>query len=370
MCANRVQDRRVSLGPVAEVIVRPGSRLAVGDRVIIVVIAGALAAFLAIPHIGIVGTSDFDQLWYGAYALVHGGSPYAAVGPGRAFPWPFPLLYPLPGVITAIPFTALPVRVASMLFSGISGLVLALALTRSGPHRIIALTSFPFYFASAISQWSPLFVAATVYPGLGVLFAAKPTIGLAVWLYRPQWRIAAAVAAFLVVSWVVQPSWPGEWMAGLKTATHIVAPITYPGGSLVLLALSRWRRPEARLLVALACVPHTTLLYEVLPLFLVPATCGQAALLSVLTWIAQGLATLAGPFPLLPDRVAFSGKLSVALCYLPCVVMVLMRPNEGKTPVVIETTFERVAGWWRATISGARGGVPVAPDADGAEVGS
>jgi hypothetical protein len=91
MCANRVQDRRVclALGPVAEVIVRPGSRLAVGDRVIIVVIAGALAAFLAIPHIGKVGTSDFDQLWYGAYALVHGGSPYAAVGPeGERFPGP------------------------------------------------------------------------------------------------------------------------------------------------------------------------------------------------------------------------------------------------------------------------------------------
>jgi hypothetical protein len=48
-------------------------------------------------------------------------------------------------------------------------------------------------------------------------------------------------------------------------------------------------------------------------------------------WVAQGLATLAGPFPLLPDRVAFSGKLSVALCYLSCVVMVLMHPNEGKT---------------------------------------
>jgi hypothetical protein len=84
----------------------------------------------------------------------------------------------------------------------------------------------------------------------------------------------------------------------------------------------------------------------------------------------QGIEVVAGPFPLLPDRVAFSGKLSVALCYLPCVVMVLMRPNEGQIPVVIETTFERLAGWWRTTITGARGGVPVAQDADGAEAGS
>ena len=211
----------------------------------------------------------------------------------------------------------LQVRAASMLFFGISGLVLA--LTRSGPHRIIALTSFPFYVASAISQGSPLFVAATVYPGLGVLFAAKPTIGLAVWLYRPQWRIAAAVAAFLLVSWVVQPSWPGEWMAGLGTATHIVAPITYPGGSLVLLALSRWRRPEARLLVALACVPHTTLLYEVLPLFLVPATCGQAALLAVLTLGCPGTCDSCRPVPAAAGsrgvlRQTIRGALLPAVC--------------------------------------------------------
>jgi hypothetical protein len=262
----------------------------------------------------------------------------------------------------------LQVRAASMLFFGISGLVLA--LTRSGPHRIIALTSFPFYVASAISQGSPLFVAATVYPGLGVLFAAKPTIGLAVWLYRPQWRIAAAVAAFLVVSWVVQPSWPGEWMAGLGTATHIVAPITYPGGSLVLLALSRWRRPEARLLVALACVPHTTLLYEVLPLFLVPATCGQAALLAVLTLGCPGTCDSCRPVSAAAGsrgvlRQAFRGALLSVMCRDGA-----HASKRGQDPVVIETTFERVAGWWRATISGARGGVPVAPDADGAEAGS
>jgi len=347
-----------------------GTRVAIGDRVLIVTVMTILAGFLAVPHLGVVRASDFDQIWYGARALVHGGNPYTAVGPGRTFPWQFPLFYPLPGVLLAVPFTAVSVRAASLIFSALSGGVLAFALTRERSHRVAALASFSFFYAVAVSQWSPLFVAATVFPVLGVLLVAKPTIGAAIWLYRPSWKTAVACAALLVLSVIIRPSWPGEWLAGLGAATHIVAPVTYPGGALVLLALARWRRPEARLLVAMACVPQTTLLYEILPLFLIPNTWRQSWFLVALTWLVQGIEVVAGPFPLLPDRVAFSGKLSVALCYLPCVVMVLMRPNEGRLPVVIETTFERVAGWWRGAITGSRNGVPVAPDVNGAGTGS
>jgi hypothetical protein len=346
------------------------SRVAIGDRVLIVTAMTLLAGFLAIPHIGVVRASDFDQLWYGARALVHGANPYEAVGPGRTFPWQFPLFYPLPGVLLAVPFTAVPVRMASLIFSAISGGALALALTHERSHRVAALASFSFFYAVAVSQWSPLFVAAAVFPVLGVLFVAKPTIGAAIWLYRPSWKTALACAAVLALSVIIRPSWPGEWLAGLGAATHIVAPITYPGGALVLLALARWRRPEARLLVAMACVPQTTLLYEVLPLFLIPNTWRQSWMLVALTWLVQGIEVVAGPFPLLPDRVAFSGKLALALCYLPCVVMVLMRPNEGKLPLVLETALDRMAGWWRASIPGGRSAVPATPHSGGADVGS
>jgi len=89
-----------------------------------------------------------------------------------------------------------------------------------------------------------------------------------------------------------------------------------------------------------------------------------------LTWLVQGIEVVAGPFPLLPDRVAFSGKLALALCYLPCVVMVLMRPNEGKLPLVLETALDRMAGWWRASIPGGRSAVPAAPHSGGADVRS
>lgn len=338
---------------------RPGSPvpLALGDRVLIVAVIGLLAAFLAVPHLGVVGTSDFDQLWYGARALVRGGSPYAAVGPGREFPWPFPLFYPLPGVLAAVPFVVLPVRAASLVFSALGGVALALAFTRERSHRVLALTSFSFFYCAAISQWTPILVAATVFPWLGVLFAAKPTIGLALWLYRPRWQTAVACVAFVLLSVAIRPSWPAEWRAGLGAATHIVAPITYPGGLLVLLALARWRRPEARLLVAMACVPHTTLLYEVLPLFLVPASWRESLLLVACTWVTQAIEMIVGPFPYLPDRVAFSGRMAVALCYLPCVVMVLQRPNEGFLPPVLERVVGRAAAWRiRNLPAGAPGG--------------
>src|SRR5215207_5028160 len=39
---------------------------------------------------------DFDQLWFAARALLAGQNPYHLVGPGRSFPWEFPLFYPLP----------------------------------------------------------------------------------------------------------------------------------------------------------------------------------------------------------------------------------------------------------------------------------
>ena len=96
-------------------------------RLTIAIVIGLCAAYLAWPGVGVVGASDFNQLWYAARALLSGGSPYAAVGPGRTFDWPFPLFYPLPAVLVAVPFTALTPAGASMLFSGIAA-VLVLTL--------------------------------------------------------------------------------------------------------------------------------------------------------------------------------------------------------------------------------------------------
>lgn len=304
-------------------------------RIAIVALVATYAGSLALPTVGVVGASDFSQLWYAARAQLAGGNPYGVVGPGRSFDWPFPLFYPLPAVLVAAPFTIVKVATASVLFSATSAGLLAWALTREAPYRLAGFLSFSFYYAAAISQWSPVLIAAALIPSLGFLFAVKPTIGLALWLYRPSWQAIVGSTLLLVISFVILPGWPAEWMRTFEAGTHIRAPIASFGGPMVLIALLRWRRPEARLLVALACVPHTTLLYEALPLFLIPASWRQATLLLALDWVAELTLITLGPYSSLLEKAEMSATLSVALLYLPCVVMILRRPNEGSLPAWI-----------------------------------
>lgn len=325
---------------------RPGaggrSGMSLRGRLALAVAIGMYGAFLAWPRVGIVGLSDFNQLWYAAHALLTGVGPYAAVGPGRALDIAYPLFYPLPAVLVALPLASLRAAVASMVFSGVSAALLTFALTRVASHRVVAVLSFSFFYAAAISQWSPILIASAVLPGLGFLLVAKPTIGFALWLYRPRWQAAALGTLLLLISVVVRPAWPLEWIQTFGAARHIRAPIASPGGPLILLALLRWRRPEARLLAALACVPQTTLLYEVLPLFLVPASWAQSLVLVISTWVAKIVEITLQPYPTLVDRTRVSATISVALCYLPCLIMVLRRPNDGELPAWLEKGAARL----------------------------
>jgi hypothetical protein len=177
-----------------------------------------------------------------------------------------------------------------------------------------------------------LLIVSALVPAAGFILVAKPTIGFALWVYRPRWESAAFGALFILVSVALRPTWPGEWLDTLSAGQHIGAPIAHFGGPLVLLALLRWRRPEARLVVAMACVPHTMLLYEVLPLFLVPASRRQAVSLAGLTWAAQAVDLWLGPYASLVEQTRTAAAVAVAFCYLPCVVMILKRPNEGDLP--------------------------------------
>ncbi len=133
--------------------------------------------------------------------------------------------------------------------------------------------------------------------------------------------------AVLVLSIAVWPGWVGEWRLALRGGTHFDAPILRPGGFLVLAALAKWRRAEARLLVALASVPQTLLLYAALPLFLVARSRMETLLLAFLSYIPLAVQLHAvgrTPFAVQTQRTGDT----IALClYLPCLIMVLRRPN-------------------------------------------
>lgn len=325
-------------------------RLPVSDeharRVVLALAVGLIAGFCtwAVAPLR-QDPSDFGQLWYAGQAWLAGGNPYAVVGPGRAFNWPFPLLYPFPAVLFAIPFGPLPLPLASALFVASGAAAMAYALTSRGvasPHLAV-FASGAFLANIIVGQWTPWLIAGVGIPYLGFLLACKPTIGIALFAARPSrstlWLCAALVAGSLALN----PGWLRDWLQALPGAVHVRAPITFVSalGPALLLAATRWRRPEARLLLVLASVPHTTLLYETVLLYLIPRTWPEAATLVVLSWIV-------GPLP--ADRsnyVAWTrdvGTHVTALMYLPCLLMVLRRPNVSEPLFVASPVSGESAG--------------------------
>lgn len=275
--------------------------------------------------------SDFAQLWAGAKALLDGQSPYAVIGPARAFDWDFPLLYPLPAVLVALPFTLAPLRLADSLMTGLGAGALAWGITRerlTTPQWWV-FASMAYVTAWHVVQWSPALTAAALTPALGVLLACKPTLGAALWIAFPARRSLVAASGLALASLLVLPSWPRQWMDALQSTSHMAAPVAHlsVGGPLLLLALLRWRRADARLLAALACIPQTTLLYEAVPLFLIVRRWHEGLGLVVLSLAAQLS---------MPDRrpgdydawVWHIGDQMVLWLYLPCLAIVLLRENE------------------------------------------
>lgn len=292
--------------------------------------------------------SDFGLAWFGARSLLKGVSPYPLVGPGRTYNWDWAeLLYPGTAMIVAMPFAILPEPAAAIAFVWISTALLAYAITAKGWDLLFLFPSAAFIVAARSAQWSPLLSAAYCTPAIAYVLAAKPNVGAALTLAAGSPRAVrnAAIGAVLLtlVSLALLPSWPRDWVIALAGSSHFSAPIMRFGGVFVLLALLRWRRPEARLIVALACVPQTGSWYEALPLLLVAATKRESQVLS----IVSSLGFLTIPFIIHGQPEAeFNQQVStimVAFAYLPATMVVLRRPNEGDIPVWMSPLHKRLA---------------------------
>jgi hypothetical protein len=297
---------------------------------LIIGIGSALGCYYSQITLGSSHLSDFAQVWYGAQALLSSDNPYRAFGPGSAVPWQFPPLYPAPAMALAFPLTALPRHVAESLVVGFGAAAMAWATTRTGPEypALFAFASMSFFHTIQAAQWSPLMIGAALCPAFGFLLVAKPTIGGALFVFNPTKIAFFTGIAVVLATTLVWPWWIGEWLKVLPAGTHIKAPITRWGGPLVLLALLRWRRREARLLVALACVPQTPELYEAIPLFLIPRRLESGAFLAGLTFVVWGIREQLRPYDSYESWMDVSGTLMVLLLYLPMLVLVLRRPND------------------------------------------
>jgi hypothetical protein len=268
--------------------------------------------------------SDFSQVWAAARGYLNGLPPYDVVGPGRTFQWNFPLFYPFTAVVFSIPLAPLPIRIVDPLFVGGGTFLLAWALTRDrlANPQLLVFGSLGYLYVLVTSQWSPLLTAGALLPWIGFVLACKPTIGLALWTAYPRLRSAIGCCALVALSFLLRPTWLHEWTATLKAAPHVLPLISRPFGWVPLLALWQWRRPEARLLVAMACIPYTPAPYELVPLFLIPSTWLEAAILLVLTYVFG----LSVPFHLpFQERMIASADALVRIIFAPCTALILWK---------------------------------------------
>lgn len=319
-------------------------------------VAAAAAAYAThVAHAEPGYTSDFDQIWAAARALGRGTSPYQEIGPGRHFEYEFPFFYPLPAVILSWPLAWLPLVAARAAFCAVTTGLLAWAVTRESWARLPLFASMGFVHCVVLVQWSPLLIAATLLPALGGVLLAKPNLGLALAAARltdprpgaPRRWAAAAIAggtALLGASFAAWPSWTAEWLANLHSAGHVSAPLLRAGGPLLLLAALRWRQPEARLLLALACTPQTPIVVEALPLFLVTRSTREALWLAIFSYVAYIGGGLTWDGRTTSSYFHAAGIASVVALYLPCLVIVLRRPNRGPVPAWADRLAAKVAG--------------------------
>ncbi len=265
---------------------------------------------------------DFTWTWRAARLLVQGENPYRLIRPEGDYPYQTYFYYPLPAAVAGLPFAPLPPYLAGATFFGLSSAALAYALTQDGWHRLTIFAGAPYWVALAVAQWSPLLVAATLLPGLGWLLVCKPNLGLAGFLYRPTWRTAVEIFIFLIISLIVLPSWPLDWLRVSNTLRgHLPAILILPAGPLLLLSALRWKTPEGRLLLALSLTPQLLFFYDQLILGLIPKSLKSGLVFAGLSWIAYFAWRLTSWDPLTGVSIRQPTQFIIMLIYLPALFL-------------------------------------------------
>ena len=319
-----------------------GRPVTAGERRVLALVIGvacALGVWIVTQRMPAFVAKDFTYPWRAARALLAGLDPYVVMQPTGAYPFESRFPYPIPAALVALPVAWLPAGVAAALFFGASAAALSWALLADGGiGRLAMLASAPFAMALVLGQWAPLLVAGALLPAFGWALACKPTLGLALFVSRPSRGAVVGGAALTLVGLLLLPRWPLDWVrAATQTVGH-PAFVVRPFGWIPLLALVRWRDPDARLIAALACVPQNPFFYDQLPLWLV-ARSGRAGIaLSALSWVAY-----AGTRAVCDDP-HFCGDEGAPwvlwLVYVPATLLVLARGRD--LPAWVRSQASRV----------------------------
>lgn len=309
------------------------STLKSGDRLLAALVLGGWGAFVAYfsmashpQHLA----KDFSYPWRAARALLNGQNPYDVIQAVGDYPFNAGFFYPLPAALVAAPVSPLRPEIAGALFIGLSAALLGWAVLRDCPFRLPLFLSAPFVQAAILGQWSPILTAAALMPTLQFLAAAKPTVGLVAWLYRPSWRGIIGGAVIAGLAFLVLPGWFADWREVMPSTAKYRGPATTLMGAFLLLGLLRWRRREGRLFVAMALVPQLPVFYDQLLLWLVPSTLWRSFALSAASWVGY-LAWYPHHASSAQNEIAFPWM--VFTIYLPALVLLLMLPvRESSRP--------------------------------------
>ena len=283
----------------------------------------------------VVTAGDFKRPLHDARDLLAGRDMY------RHTPGPYAIPYPVPAALVAMPLAWLPDVVAGSVFMGLSVMLLAFGILRSGQEwRLAMLLSWSFVYALLWVQWTPLICALWYLPALAAMMLVKPNIALPVLLagaFRPAlfdmrahrplperlragaWKWLVPPAVLLVASLIWYPAWPWVWRSQLGAYQGILPPLfSWPLGPLVLVALVEWRDRRAWLLVLLALMPQR-MVYDQLPIMLVAGTRRELWVLIAASWVNCAIFMQSNGWSDVP--LGWQNFLMATL-YLPAVLMV------------------------------------------------
>lgn len=338
-------------------------RPALAGRLAIATLFALVAGTIAwrAQYVAHAGGSDHVILQRAARIFLSGGDPYQLVGATQLPTVFWRFFYPLPSIILGFPFVWIDPERAAIAFTVGSAWLLGFALTRDGFNRVPMVLSVSFLAAAQFAQSTPLVLALGLIPVTRGLSMLKPNIGLALFAWRPAWRDVGVAATLFLIPLIFWPDWPRRWLISVRSSPAHHSPALLGVGALALLSALRWRRPEARLLFAMTVIPHGLYFYDELPLWLVTRTRREALALTVSSWLGWFAWNVFSPGP----RVVDSAPWAVASLYVPALLMVLRRPNEGAVPLWIERAVSQAPAWIRGQPRDAEfNATPAASDTD------
>jgi hypothetical protein len=102
----------------------------------------------------------------------------------------------------------------------------------------------------------------------------------------------------------------------------------------MLLSALKWRRPEARWLLAISVIPMAPTIYDQMLLAVVCLTSRESLVFAASTIVLWFYVALNPPQPDYASWGALVGNGTLWICYFPALAMVLRRPNVGPVPLI------------------------------------